>query len=169
MAKTKKGSSNLKLSSPIVTCFSCMASNRALWTFAGERLISSARIIFAKIGPFFTKKSPSFWLYIRVPIRSAGSKSGVNCIRWKAVSITVAKEEIVRVFAKPGTPSNKTWPLVKSPIINRSIMYFCPMTTLSSSVRMSSINDELCWIFSLKAVISTAYSLIRNSRLGFVG
>ena len=39
---------------PIVTCCSCIASSSAACTLAGARLISSARMMFAKIGPFLT-------------------------------------------------------------------------------------------------------------------
>jgi CDP-diacylglycerol--glycerol-3-phosphate 3-phosphatidyltransferase len=60
--RTRNGSSSLKVSSPIVICRSCMASRRALCTFAGARLISSARMKFAKIGPRRVKNLPSFWL-----------------------------------------------------------------------------------------------------------
>ena len=42
----------------IVTCFSCIASSSAACTFAGARLISSARMMLAKIGPFFTMNCP---------------------------------------------------------------------------------------------------------------
>ncbi len=35
----------------------------------------------AKIGPFRVSKDPFFWLNINVPIKSAGSISGVNWIR----------------------------------------------------------------------------------------
>ena len=52
------GSETFKL--PIVTCFSCMASNKALCTFAGARLISSANTKLANTGPFFTWNFSSF-------------------------------------------------------------------------------------------------------------
>ncbi len=38
----------------MVTWRSCIASRSADWTFAGARLISSARTICAKIGPWRT-------------------------------------------------------------------------------------------------------------------
>ena len=46
---------------PIVTCFSCIASSSAACTLAGARLISSARMMLAKIGPFFTENFPFDW------------------------------------------------------------------------------------------------------------
>ena len=36
----------------MVTVRSCIACRSADWTFAGDRLISSAKMMFAKIGPF---------------------------------------------------------------------------------------------------------------------
>jgi hypothetical protein len=42
-----------------VTCRSCIASRSALCTFAGARLISSARMICAKIGPLRVVNVPS--------------------------------------------------------------------------------------------------------------
>jgi len=42
-----------EFSSPMVTWRSCMASRSALWTFAGARLISSARMRLLNIGPCF--------------------------------------------------------------------------------------------------------------------
>ena len=41
----------------MVTCRSCIASNRADCTLAGARLISSAKTKFAKIGPFLMENS----------------------------------------------------------------------------------------------------------------
>lgn len=45
--------------SPIVTCFSCIASRRADWTLAGARLISSARMRLLNIGPSLAEKLDS--------------------------------------------------------------------------------------------------------------
>ena len=59
VASTRNGSSRAKVSVPIVTCRSCMASSSALCTFAGARFTSSARMMFEKMGPFFTTKRPS--------------------------------------------------------------------------------------------------------------
>ena len=58
VASTRNGSSSLNVVPPIVTCFSCIASSSAACTFAGARLISSARMMLAKIGPFFTMNCP---------------------------------------------------------------------------------------------------------------
>ena len=40
----------------MVTWRSCIASSSALWTLAGARLISSARMMLWKIGPFLISK-----------------------------------------------------------------------------------------------------------------
>ena len=60
VAITRKGLGNWKVSLPMVTCFSCMASSKALCTFAGARLISSANTKLANTGPFFTWNFSSF-------------------------------------------------------------------------------------------------------------
>ena len=64
---TKKGLGSGWVWPPIVTCLSCMASRSALWTFAGARLISSARTRLAKIGPRWGLKSPVFGWKTMVP------------------------------------------------------------------------------------------------------
>jgi hypothetical protein len=108
VASTRYGASSGYVVSPIVTVRSCMASSSADCTFAGDRLISSARIMLAKIGPFFVRNSDDCGSYTRVPIRSAGSRSGVNWIRWNEVLMARASMRTVIVFAKPGTPSIRT-------------------------------------------------------------
>ena len=62
VAMTRNGSGTRKVSPPMVTCFSCITSSSALWTFAGARLISSARRRLAKTGPRDVLNSPVFWL-----------------------------------------------------------------------------------------------------------
>ena len=58
VARTRKGASSGKVSSPMVTCSSCIASSSALCTFAGARLTSSARIRFEKIRPLLNAELP---------------------------------------------------------------------------------------------------------------
>ena len=48
-----------------------------------------------------------------MPVRSAGSKSGVNWMRRNGRSSAWAKARTARVLARPGTPSIKTWPPAK--------------------------------------------------------
>ena len=50
-----------------------------------------------------------------VPIRSAGSRSGVNWRRWKPVWMQAASVFTVSVLARPGTPSSRMWPLASRP------------------------------------------------------
>ena len=51
VAKTKNGRSSLNVLFPTVTCFSCIASSKALCVFGVALLISSARTMFANTGP----------------------------------------------------------------------------------------------------------------------
>src|SRR4029453_16412446 len=62
VAITRNGSGTRWLSPAIVTCRSCITSSNALCTFAGARLISSARRRLVKTGPNEVAKSPVFWL-----------------------------------------------------------------------------------------------------------
>ena len=59
VAMTRNRPSSGKVCSPMVTCRSCMASSKADWTFDGARLISSARMKLAKIGPLRVRNAPS--------------------------------------------------------------------------------------------------------------
>ena len=60
VARTRNGCGRRYVSSPIVTCFSCIDSRSADCTFAGARLISSANRRFVNTGPFFGVNSPVF-------------------------------------------------------------------------------------------------------------
>ena len=69
---------------------------------------------------------------------SDGIRSGVNWMRLKPTSRILASELTIRVLARPGTPTSRTWPLVKIEARICSITSFWPMTTLLSSVTMTS-------------------------------
>src|SRR2546426_354560 len=82
---------------------SCMASSSADCVLGGVRLISSARIMLAKIGPL-TKTRTRFPVarsssMISVPVMSAGIKSGVNWMRLKFRCSTWATVAIKCVLA----------------------------------------------------------------------
>src|SRR4051812_236628 len=62
----------------MVTWCSCMTSSSADCTFAGARLISSASSRFANTGPSSVRNVPSPGCQMRVPTRSAGTRSGVK-------------------------------------------------------------------------------------------
>ena len=68
-----------------MTRCSCIASSSALCVFGVARLISSARTMFAKIGPFaklepLAARRASSSMTV-VPRMSAGMRSGVNWMR----------------------------------------------------------------------------------------
>src|SRR6185295_17966891 len=50
---------------------------------------------------------------MRVPTRSAGTRSGVNWMRLKVPRIVRASVLTVSVFASPGTPSTSRWPCAR--------------------------------------------------------
>ena len=147
----------------MVTCRSCIASSRALWTFAGARLISSANTKLAKTGPLRTTKSSCFWLYIKVPIRSAGSKSGVNCMRLNLPCIVCASVFIASVLARPGTPSSNICPLASKPISRRSVICFCPTITRFISIVIRSVKALSRWMRSLSSRMSVISAIVVNT------
>ena len=74
----KNGSGNAHVVPATVICRSAIASSKADCTFAGARLISSAKIRLWNNGPFWKWNEPSFGWNTSVPVMSAGNKSGVN-------------------------------------------------------------------------------------------
>src|SRR3990167_7386995 len=77
-------------------------------------------MIFEKIGPLMNLKNllPVAWSCssISVPVISAGIKSGVNCMRLNFRFKTSARVLTSNVFARPGTPTKRQWPLQKRAI-----------------------------------------------------
>ena len=111
-----------------------MAWSRAAWVFGGVRLISSARMMFEKIGPLMNRNSRCLVAWssyrISVPVMSDGMRSGVNWmrlnLRWR-ISASVLTS---RVLARPGTPRNRQCPRENRATSKSSITASCPMITL---------------------------------------
>ena len=77
VAITRNGEGTACVSLPIVTCRSCITSSSADCTFAGARLISSARRKLQKTGPELgVEARPCRARYMRVPTRSDGHEVG---------------------------------------------------------------------------------------------
>jgi hypothetical protein len=147
----------------MVTCFSCIASSSALCTLAGARLISSASTTLAKIGPRLTENVPVPWSKTCVPTTSAGSRSGVNWMRWKVVRMVSASVRTVSVLASPGTPSSSTCPPVSRPMSSRSTMYSCPTT------RRATCRTTPCTSAASAGATCAGCVRVPSSRLGSVG
>ena len=113
----------------IVTWRSCITSSSALCTFAGARLISSARRKLQKTGPSSVSNVPVSGRYTRVPTRSAGTRSGVNWMRANEPPSTAAVVLTVSVFARPGTPSMSRCPCASRQTSTRSSIASCPAMT----------------------------------------
>ena len=116
-----------------------MASSRAAWVLGGVRLISSARIMLAKIGPAMNvnwrRPVSGSSCRMSVPVMSEGIRSGVNWMRLKErleISATVLTSS---VLASPGTPTSSTCPRANSPISSSSTTLSWPMITLPISPR----------------------------------
>src|SRR5918997_1813447 len=110
VAITRNGDGTGCVAWPIVTWRSCMTSSSADCTLAGARLISSASRKLQNTGPSSVSKPPVSGRKTRVPMRSAGTRSGVNCRRLNVPPSASATVLTVSVFASPGTPSSSTWP-----------------------------------------------------------
>src|SRR5258706_4421444 len=76
---------------------------------------------------------------MRVPTRSAGTRSGVNWIRLNSPLIVCATVFTARVFARPGTPSTRRWPRASSATTMRSSRWSCPTITFLISKSRRSI------------------------------
>src|SRR5436305_4627639 len=70
---------------------------------------------------------------MRVPTRSAGTRSGVNWIRLKVPPSTPASVLTVSVLAGPGTPSSRTWPPASRLTSRRSSIASWPTITRLTS------------------------------------
>ena len=133
VAITRNGSGTLWVSPAIVTWRSCITSSSALCTLAGARLISSASSRWVNTGPSEVVNSPVRGLKMRVPTRSAGTRSGVNWIRLKVPRRVCASVLTVSVLASPGTPSTSRWPCASIATITRSRKWSWPTTTRLTS------------------------------------
>src|SRR3954447_17359193 len=114
-----------------------MTSSSALCTLAGARLISSASSRLPNTGPSSVSKLPVSGRQIRVPTRSAGTRSGVNWTRRNEPPITSASVLTVSVLARPGTPSSSTWPPASRATSRRSSIASWPTMTRLTSCRAS--------------------------------
>ena len=118
-----------RVSPPIDTCRSPIASSSADWTLAGARLISSASTMFANSGPHSISKLSCDGRQMRVPTRSAGTRSGVNCTRAKCPPTACAIVDTVSVLARPGKPSIRQCPSASRHTMTRSTRRSWPTTT----------------------------------------
>src|SRR5687767_4365006 len=91
---------------------------------------------------------------MRVPTRSAGTRSGVNWMRRKLPRTVAASVLTVSVLARPGTPSTSRWPCARVATSTRSRKWSWPTTVFLTSYRMRSMSEATsapssrCSIFS---------------------
>src|SRR3954468_9899405 len=79
---------------------------------------------------------------MRVPTRSAGTRSGVNCRRLNEPPSTSATVFTVSVLASPGTPSSSTWPPASSATSTRSSIASWP--TITRLISKSADSSASC-------------------------
>ena len=105
---------------PTVTWYSCIASSSAACVFGGVRLISSARMMFAKTGPgmnrMCARAGGASSSMTSVPRMSDGIRSGVNWMRLNFRCTASASVLISSVLASPGTPRSRQWPPARNAI-----------------------------------------------------
>src|SRR5688572_16070902 len=89
-----------------------------------------------------------------VPTRSAGSRSGVNWMRWKWASSVSEKVFTASVLASPGTPSSRMWPWQRTPTMSLSRSPFWPTITFCISATTLSTKRLSCRTISLIAWMS---------------
>ena len=121
---------------------------------AGARLISSTSTMSANTGPRWKSKSPLFMLNTVVPSTSLGIRSGVNWILPNCVSMSLLIVRAISVFATPGTPSSRIWPLARIEDRIKSMVNCWPTTTFdihsfisrafSANPLMSGLSIVLC-------------------------
>src|SRR5215218_31257 len=97
---------------------------------------------------------------MRVPTRSAGTRSGVNCRRLNEPPRTSATVLTVSVFARPGTPSSSTWPPASSATRTRSSIASWP--TITRLISNSADSSASCAV--LAALGSSSRSSARRRR-----
>src|SRR3954470_20621406 len=79
---------------------------------------------------------------MRVPTRSAGTRSGVNCRRLNDPPRTSATVFTVSVLARPGTPSSRTWPPASNATSTRSSIASWP--TITRLISNSAVSSASC-------------------------
>ncbi len=140
VASTWNGASSANVWPSTVIWRSCIASSSAAWVFGGVRLISSASSRPVNSGPRRNTNSPVRWSYTNDPVRSAGSRSGVNCARLNVRPSVCANERAASVLPRPGMSSSRTWPPARMPASTsvRALRLPTTATETSSSTRCAT-------------------------------
>ncbi|MNT57079.1 hypothetical protein D3C72_1944260 [compost metagenome] len=105
VAMTKNGCGRGRVAPSTVTCFSSMASSRALCVLGLARLISSASRIWVNTGPGWKTKFCCSRSYTDTPVKSLGIRSAVNCTRENCRPNVRARACDSVVLPTPGTSS----------------------------------------------------------------
>src|SRR5215831_6711974 len=135
-----------------------MASRSADWVRGVVRFTSSARTMWAKIGPGTNSNVRSFWLKTLEPVMSDGSRSGVHWMRRNVPPTEVARARASIVFPVPGRSCSKMWPPATSPArVRRTTLSLPTMTRwmFFSTLSRSSAARRGCRERSCDAAIAT--------------
>src|SRR3989442_1082329 len=90
---------------------------------------------------------------MRVPTRSAGTRSGVNWIRLKSPVIACATVFTLSVFASPGTPSTSRCPRARSATRIRSSRWSCPTMIFLISKRSRAMSPGTVSVFFILPIL----------------
>src|SRR3954454_23540288 len=101
---------------------------------------------------------------MRVPTRSAGTRSGGNCRRLNEPPSTLETVLTVSVLARPGTPSSSTWPPARRKTITRSSIASWPTITRLISNSAASSASCASRAGAILRVCSSSPSRARNRR-----
>src|SRR5438067_4121694 len=145
-----------------------MASRSADWVRGVVRLTSSARTMWAKIGPATNSNVSSFWLKTLEPVMSDGRRSGVHWMRRNVPPTEVARARASIVLPVPGRSWSRMCPPATSPASARRTTRSLPTITRrmffstrsrSSAARRGWSDRSCTWRFSLEPVFAGSAAL----------
>lgn len=140
VAMTRNGSGRAWVLPSMLTWPSLIASSRADWVFGVERLISSARRTWLKMGPGLKSKLPPLGSNTDRPRMSEGRRSLVNWMRRKLTPKERASATPSKVLPIPGTSSMRRWPRAIKVIAVSLTASVLPTNTLATA-SISGLTD----------------------------
>ena len=120
----------------MVTCCSCIASSSAACTLAGARLISSARMMWAKSGPFLTWKSWRLLVEDHGADHVGGQQVGRELDAGERGVDDLGERAHGERLGQPGHALEQMWPPVSRPTSSRSTIASWPTIRRDTSLRM---------------------------------
>ena len=144
VAITRNGAGSLKVSLPIVTCRSCIASSSALCTLGAARLISSARSRLVKIGPLWIAELVGP-LVEDLRAEDVRREQVDRELDPREMEVDRLRQDRRRAASWPARarPASSRWPPVNSAISSRSTTTSWPTTTVPTRSRTERMNSSV--------------------------